>query len=131
MRRYTRRMTNALLASALVMGTGAAIANESERLYHDEIADEAGELDAADLSDDKLHRFIDAAHEIVSLRRSFARDIRQAAPQDRPGLLAEARERIAQAVEDNGLEIAEYREIGYLLENDDDLRQRLEAVAAS
>lgn len=130
MRRYTRQMTNALLAGALVMGTGAAIANDPERLYQDETADAAGELAADDLSDDEIHRFIDAAHEIVSLREAYAREMRKADPEERPRLQAEARERIAQAVEANGLEIAEYREIGYLLENDGELRQRLESVAA-
>lgn len=128
MRRYTRQMTNALLAGALVMGTGAAIANDPERLYQDETAGAAGELAAEDLSDDKIHRFIDAAHEIVSLRDAYAREMRKVEPAERPRLQAEARERIAQAIEANGLEIAEYREIGNLLENDEGLLDRLDAA---
>jgi len=39
---------------------------------------------------------------------------------------------MAQAVEQQGLEVSDYREIGDLLENDEDLRDRLDqAVAAS
>jgi biotin operon repressor len=37
---------------------------------------------------------------------------------------------MAAAVEDQGLEISQYREIGYLLENDADLPDRLDRVAA-
>lgn len=128
MRRYTRRMTNALLAGALVMGTGAALANDPERLYQNETADAAGELASEDISDDKIHRFIDAAHQVVSLRDVYAREMRRAESQELPRLRAEAHEHIAQAVEAHGLEVAEYREIGYLLENDEGLLDRLDTA---
>lgn len=75
MRRYTTKTTKMLLVGALAVGTGAAIASESERLYQNEVADNPGELAAGELSDDKLHGFIDAAHEIVSLRAELADEI--------------------------------------------------------
>lgn len=128
MRRYTRQMTNAVLAGALVMGSGAVIANDPERPSLEGTADSAGELVAEDLSDDEIHRFIDAAHEVVALRDAYARAMRTAESQELPRLRAEAHEHIAQAVEAHGLEIAQYREIGYLLENDDGLFDRLDAA---
>lgn len=131
MRRYTTQTTKVLLVGALAVGTGAAIASEPERLYQDEVADNAGELAAGGLSDEKLHGFIDAAHEIVSLRAKFAGEIEGADAEEQAELQLEASERIAQAVEDNGLEIVEYRQIGYLLENDASLRDRLNALAAT
>lgn len=130
MRRYTKQTTKALLIGALAFGTGAAVADEPERLYQNEAAEEAGDVVADDLKDDKLHGFIDAAHEIVSIREEFASRIEEAEADERPALQAEATEHMAKAIEDNGLAIEEYREIGYLLENEDELSNRLDALAA-
>lgn len=129
--RHPRRtVSNALVAGALVLGGGTAVASEREALWFDETASEAGEMSAAELEDETLHRFIDAAHEVQAVRREYAERIEQADAGERADIQAEARERMAQAVEDQGLEIADYREIGYLLENDESLRDRLDRAAA-
>ena len=125
------RVTNTLVAGALVLGGSGAIAASPERLYQDEIADEATTVEADDLSDDDLHGFIEAAYEIQSIRAEYADRISEAEPEKRAKLQAEAAEKMAEAIEDQGLDISEYREIGYLLENDDDLPDRLDQVAAS
>lgn len=130
MRYRGKFVTNALMAGALVLGSGAAFADAADRLYHDEIADEAGEISAEDVSDDKLHRFIDAAHEVQAIRSSYAEKIADASEEDRSALQAEAVEEMAKAVEDHGLEVSEYREIGHLLESDGELRDRLEPESA-
>ncbi len=129
-RSCSRRVTNTLVAGALVLGGSGAIAASPERLYQDEIADEATTVEVDELSDDDLHGFIEAAHEIQSIRAEYAGKIRDAEPEERARLQAEAAEKMAEAIEDQGLDISEYREIGYLLENDDDLPGRLDAVAA-
>lgn len=129
--RYPRKtVSNALIAGALVFGGGAAIANEREALWFDEIASNPGEMSASELEDEALHRFIDAAHEIQAIRQEFAERIEQADADEQAALQAEAQEKMAQAVESQGLEVADYREIGYLLENDDGLRDRLDRAAA-
>lgn len=128
---YRKRVTNTLVAGALVLGGGGAMAASPERLYQDEIADEAGSVDADELTDDGLHGFIEAAHEIQSIRAEYAEKISEAEPDERAALQAEAAEKMAEAVEDQGLDVSEYREIGYLLENDADLPDRLDRVAAS
>lgn len=129
--RHPRRtVSNALLAGALVLGGGAAVASEREALWLDETASEAGGMSAAELEDETLHRFIDAAHEVQAVRREYMGRIEQADADERADLQVEARERMAQVIEDQGLEIADYREIGYLLENDEGLRDRLDGVAA-
>lgn len=116
-----RQVTNTLMAGALVLGGGGAIAATPERWYHDEAADGTAGVEVEGLSDDDLHGFIEAAHEIQSIRASYAEKIRAAAADDRASLEAEAAEKMAEAIEDQGLDISEYREIGYLLENDADL----------
>lgn len=129
--RHPRRtVSNALVAGALVLGGGTAVASEREALWLDETASEAGEMSAAELEDETLHRFIDAAHEVQAVRREYTERIEQAEAGERADIQAEARERMAQAVEDQGLEIADYREIGYLLENDESLRDRLDRAVA-
>lgn len=128
--RHPRKtVSNALLAGALVLGGGAAIASEREGLWLDETAGQAGEMSASELEDETLHRFIDAAHDIQAIRQEYAERIEQADADERADLLAEAQEKMAQAVESQGLEVADYREIGYLLENDDSLRDRLDQAA--
>lgn len=129
-RSCSRRVTNTLVAGALVLGSSGAIAASPERLYQDEIADEATSVEVDELSDDDLYGFIEAAHQIQSIRAEYAGEISDAEPEERAKLQAEAAEKMAEAIEDQGLDIAEYREIGYLLENDADLPERLDAVAA-
>lgn len=131
MRERGRFVTNTLLAGALVLGAGAAFADAPEHLYQNEIAEEAGELSASDLSDDELHRFVDAAHDVQAIRASHAQKLADASGDERVAIQAEAIEKMAEAVEDNGLEISEYREMGRLLENDPELRDQLDRVIAS
>lgn len=129
-RNCSRRVTNTLVAGALVLGGSGAIAASPERLYQDEIADEATAVEVGELTDDDLHGFIEAAHEIQSIRAEYAGKISAAEPDERSALQAEAAEKMAEAIEDQGLDVSEYREIGYLLENDEDLPDRLDRVAA-
>lgn len=130
-RSCSRRVTNTLVAGALVLGGSGAIAAGPDRLYQDEIADEATTVEVDELTDDDLHGFIDAAHEIQSIRAEYAGKISDAEPEERAALQAEAAEKMAAAIEDQGLDITAYREIGYLLENDADLPARLDGVAAA
>lgn len=130
--RHPRRtIGNALLAGALAMGTGAALADERQSLWFDETGGGAGEIDARELEDETLHRFIDAAHEVQAVRREYVERIERADPGERAVILAEAEERMARAVERQGLEVVDYREIGHLLENDERLRDRLDRAAAA
>ncbi|MFW5970282.1 MAG: hypothetical protein ACOCP9_06555, partial [Halofilum sp. (in: g-proteobacteria)] len=96
-RSCSRRVTNTLVAGALVLGSSGAIAAAPDRLYEDEIADEAGSVEVDDLSDDDLHGFIEAAHEIKSIRAEYAEKIRDADDDERASLQAEAAEKMAEA----------------------------------
>lgn len=130
MRQPKRYVGNALLTGALVLGTGAAVvADDRQGLYFDETADHGSERVAAELEDETLHRFVDAAHDVRAIRERYAALIDEAEPQDRAALQARAQEEMMEAVERQGLEVAEYREIGYLLETDDSLGDRLDRVA--
>jgi len=131
MRISKRPMTNVLLAGTLIVGAGAGHAGQIEDLYQDEVGDDAGELGSGDVTDERMHRFIEAAHEVVALRAQYAERIAAADGEDRAALQAEAGEAMAGAIEAQGLGVAEYRSIGYLLDNDAALRDQLDAVAAA
>jgi hypothetical protein len=130
-RSCSKRVTNTLVAGALVLGGSGAVAATPDRLYQDEVADEAGSVEADELTDDGLHGFIEAAHEIQSIRAEYAEKVSEAKPSERAALQAEAAEKMAEAIEDQGLDVSEYREIGWLLENDAELPDRLDRVAAT
>jgi len=75
------------------------------------------------IADDTLHRFVDAVHEIGTIRESISRQMEMASPLERRLLRARARRRIARALAAQGLTHAQYRTIGALLERDGDLGQ--------
>lgn len=120
-----RVIGNALLAGAVTLGSGAALAREGESLWFDESAGDHGEISASELEDDRLHRFIDAAHDVQALREEYVERIERAKGAERPEILADALEKMAQAIERQGLEVSEYRDIGALLESDAGLWDRL------
>jgi len=128
MRGSLNKTTQVLLIGALAAGSGAAIAREPAA-YSSQIAHEAGVAAGETLSDDALHRFIDAAHEIVALREAYAERMAQAAPEDRLELEWQAHDRMVEAVRAQGIELGEYRRIGRLLDADDGLAEGLDALA--
>ncbi len=129
MRGSMNRTTQVLLIGALAVGSGAAIAREPAASYQDEIAREAGAPMGEAVSDDALHGFVDAAHEVVALRNAYAQRIARADPADRVVLKWEAYDRMAEAVRAQGLDLAEYQRIGRLLDADDGLAEGLDALA--
>lgn len=129
MRGSMNKTTQVLLIGALAVGSGAAIAREPAAAYQNEVAREAGAAAGEAVSDDALHGFIDAAHEVVALRNDYAQRIAQADPADRGVLKWEAHDHMVEAVRAQGLELAEYQRIGRLLDEDDGLTEGLDALA--
>lgn len=123
MRNPIRRTTSPLIAGVFLLGWGAFAAAD-QSLYENEVADEASDVSADDVDGDMFDRFIDAANEVEEIRAEYAEKVMDADEGDRADLMAEAEERMAEAVEDHDLDVSEYQEIGYLLENDDDLQER-------
>lgn len=132
---YRARITiGASLAGALLFATSAtALADEQpgEALYYDEIADDAGDLTAGDVTDEDLRMFLIAAESVQAVRAAHAPGIAAVDPEDVDELVADAAVNMADAVEATGLEVEEFRRIGYLVQNDDGIRDRLNDVAGS
>lgn len=126
-----RWLGSTLVAGALVVSSGVALADSPERLYQNEVAESADELSVDDLSDEKLRRFLDAAREIREIRREYQERIEEVPSKEREEIQGNAMNEMARVVEESNLDIAEYRQIGHLVENDDDLAQRLDEVATA
>lgn len=120
-----RAIGNALLAGAVTLGSGAALAREGESPWFDETGGGDGEISASELDDDRLHRFIDAAHDVQAIRDEYVERIERAKIAERLEIRVNALEKMAQAIETQGLEVSEYRDIGALLESDAGVWDRL------
>lgn len=124
------RGTFVLKAACAAVAVGAfapAIAADGADVYEREVAGEANKLSADDVSDGQLESFLEAAREVKTIRSDSVEKIES----DGPDAQKEAQEQMAEAIEDSGLGIQEYRELGFLVEDDDDVRGRLNEVVAS
>ena len=132
MKRSGRRIGHALLTGALVFGAATpAAADGSQAVFLDETAGDGSDFAMVELEDEALHRFIDAAHDVQAIRRGYADRIRHAGTLERRALRARARDEMRAAIERQGLDVTEYRAIGYLLENEGELIDRLEERSGS
>ncbi|RLK51072.1 uncharacterized protein DUF4168 [Alkalispirillum mobile] len=130
MRVTTRHIPAFLVSLGLALApAGVAWAANDKDLYESEVASEA-ELSADEVEDEQLGNFLEAAEAIQNVREDYADQIREAEGEDALALQEEAREAMTTAVEDTGLDVHTYREIGYLLQERSELMDRANAVAA-
>lgn len=126
---HSKYLAAALMAGALTFGTsGAALADDEIHIYYNEIADSAGDLSGDDLSDQDLQLFLFAAQSISDFRAE-AQEQLAAGQGDASEIIANTDANMVEAVRTAGLEPEEYRQIGYLIQNDADVRARLNRVA--
>lgn len=130
---YTRRITSLICASGLMFGASAtALADEHDNLYLDEVADEAKELSADEVKSDHLEAFLKSSRELTETRKDYTEKMIEADGDENKvaELMKEARDEMARVVEENDLSVSEYQEIGYLIQDDDNLKKKLNQVAA-
>lgn len=130
MTKTIRTITPVLLTLAFFIAmAGPATASEGKKLYDDEIAEEA-ELSADDVKDDHLRDFHKASTKITEIRKDYSEKIREADADEGADLQKEAADEMASAVEDTDLSVDEYREIGYLIQNEDKVKDQLNKALA-
>ena len=129
---HSKYLAAALITGALTFGTsGAALADDDDiHIYYNEIADSAGDLSADDLSDQDLQLFLFAAQSVSDFRAE-AQEQLEAGQGDASEIIANTDADMVEAVRTAGLEPEEFRQIGYLIQNDADVRERLNRVAGS
>lgn len=131
MNAYTRYIASLMCAAGLMFGAStAAVADEHDNLYLDEVADDAKELSADDVKSDHLEAFLKSSKALTEARKDYSEKIMEADGDKAAELMKEAREEMAKIVEDNDLSVTEYKEIGFLIQDDEDLMKELNKVAA-
>lgn len=132
MQQHRQKIAGALVAGALTLGLAAtASADDGMDLYMDEVADDAGDLSADDVTDEHLENFVIASEAVRDLRAERASTIAELEGEEAEEMMADAAESMADAVEATDLTIEEYRRIGYLIGEDDELAERLETAAGN
>lgn len=126
----TKTITSILLTLAFFIAmAGPAAASEGQKLYENEIAEEA-DLSADDVEDDQLRDFHKASTKITEIRKEYSEKIREADAEKRAELQEEAAGKMGDAVGDTDLSVDEYREIGYLIQEEDKVKDQLNKALA-
>lgn len=124
------------LALALIVGLSLGTASmgalaQQDDIYESEIA-ESTDIAGSDLSDTDLEAFLHAASQVQSIRTSYADMMREAEDaEERADLRANAVADMTTAIQFSGIDVETYRAIGYLAQNDDEVKERLDRVAAN
>ena len=118
-------MIRGVLATALALGlSGPVLAAEDGTAAEGETQMGQEEVTRAD-----LEKFAAAYGEIQSVRAEYGRKLQQTDDQSkREELKKEGQQEMISAIEDEGLELSEYQQIGRQLNNDKELRSRLQEV---
>lgn len=132
MNHRSKCLAGSLLAGSFLVGVGvsAAADDADDSVFLDERAEDAGGLTADDLTETDLEAFVRAADHVRSLRAEYTPRIEQASGEEALELRGEADGAMVEAIEQAGLDVAEYRRIGHLIDGDDELHARLDRAAA-
>jgi GTP1/Obg family GTP-binding protein len=92
-------------------------------------APQTGEAPAANVTDDKLENFVDAATEVQNVQTTYTERMKQAADQQQAqSLRQEAQDKMVSAVEESGLTVQEYNLIAQRLQTDPALAERMKSL---
>jgi hypothetical protein len=92
-------------------------------------APQTGEAPVANVTDDKLENFVDAATEVQNVQTTYTERMKQAADQQQAqSLRQEAQDKMVSAVEESGLTVQEYNLIAQRLQTDPALAERMKSL---
>lgn len=87
----------------------------------------AAQAGGGDVSEDDVEAFSRAYLEVMNIQRAYGSRLESAGSQDEvQALQVEAKNEMEQAIEGQGMTMAEFEELGQALNTDDELRQRVE-----
>ncbi len=126
------RMTTSVLVSGFVASVSAAplaASADDYDLYEQEMA-ESPSIEVGDIEDDAISSFIAASDAIKDIRDEYAGEIADD-PEAYEELRADANEEMVNAVESEGIDVSEYRDIGYFVHEDEEFQAQVELKAAT
>ncbi len=109
----------------LIGGPGSALAgNNYDDVYENEV-DKDTELTVEDIKKADIKAFVEAAKEVQEIRAKYAEKIRGAENEAYKELRKEAVGKMAEVIEDAGIDEETYRGIAYHVKKDEDLLSRI------
>ncbi|WP_404470726.1 DUF4168 domain-containing protein [Vreelandella venusta] len=119
----------ALLAAALLsIGVTTSVAQAQQ----DAGAPEAAQMNSADVSDAHLEQFIEASEEVATISQEYTERLSTAGDEaDQQALRVEANEKMIEAIEDSGLDVDTFNNIGQTIQQDPELMSRVQEMAES
>ncbi|MDN6179505.1 MAG: DUF4168 domain-containing protein [Halomonas subglaciescola] len=126
MPRFTALFSAALLATGLM--TGVAQAQQTADPAQSQAP--AAEAPAQDFSDSQLQQFADASQEIAVVSQEYTERLQSAEGEDdQQEVRAEANEKMIDIVENSGLDVDTFNEIGQAIQQDPEMMQRVQEMA--
>ncbi|GAB2782360.1 hypothetical protein GCM10027040_05560 [Halomonas shantousis] len=125
MQRITAFLSAAVLATT--MAAGSAMAQESSGA-----AGSAGttQSQTQNFSDEQLQQFADVSQEIARISQEYTGQLQDAQDEaSQQQIRQEANDEMVQAVQDSGMSIEEFNNIGQAIQQDPQLMQRVQKMA--
>ena len=127
----TRLRTATTAAAAVSLALAPLAPALAQETANDDQTQQETQMEQAQITDDKLESFLDAAIEVQTLTESYTPRVQAAESEaEQKALVEEANAQIRGAVEEvDGITIEEYIEIGEAAQSDPGLAQRITAKA--
>ena len=131
MKRKARIATSAVISGFVASVAAAPLAASADDydLYEQEMADSPS-MDVGDVEDDAISSFVAASDAIKDIRVEYAGKMADD-PEGFDDLRADANEDMVDAVEEEGLDLSEYRDMGYFMKDDEEFQAQVELKAAT
>ncbi len=123
-------LTSTLLAASFLLASPAMAEQASTPPKASAPASQASLPDATDFSEQQLQAFVDSQKQMGQIQQNYSRKLqaKKDNPTEAAAIQQEARQALATAVQDSGLEVKTYNQIAMLARNDAEFRAKLQAM---
>ncbi|KPQ26138.1 MAG: hypothetical protein HLUCCA13_00170 [Halomonas sp. HL-48] len=130
MQRMTALFSAALLATGLM--TATAHAQQDQESTEDSMSTQQESAPAQDFSDEELEQFAEASQEIATISQEYTERLQEADDESaQEEVRTEANDRMIEVVEDSGLDVDTFNEIGQTIQQDPEMMERVQEMAES
>lgn len=124
-----KRLNLIALATALLFGFNAAIAQEEQSSSDMSGQQSAQQQPTKDVSDEELQQFADAQAELAKIQQEYSQKLQNVEdPERATSLQRQANEEMKTAVKDVGLNVQSFNEIAMAIQNSPELQQKLSGM---
>ncbi|QJQ94812.1 MULTISPECIES: DUF4168 domain-containing protein [Halomonadaceae] len=130
MKRITALFSTALLTAGLMSAQGAFAQDPAQDPAAAQQPPQAAAPAQQDFSDEQLQQFADASLEIAVISQEYTQRLQGAEDEaTQQEVRMEANDRMVEVVEDSGLDVDTFNAIGYTIQQDPEMMQRVQQMA--